>query len=100
MKPGRSWFSVPRPYSVHAPTLGRWKTRVFHRPSVGAWTLYGLGTENQDLPGFISLSPSLYHGGAQNFGSAFLPAVFQGVRVGDGHTPFRNAAFANLGPGE
>ena len=51
---------------------------VFARPSLGAWTLYGLGTENQNLPGFISLSPSLYHGGSQNYGSAFLPAIFQG----------------------
>src|SRR5262249_19574863 len=86
----------------HGPALLTMNTGdgVFNRPSLGAWTLYGLGTENQDLPGFISFSPSLYHGGAQNFGSAFLPAVFQGVRVGDGHTPFQNAAFANLAPGD
>jgi hypothetical protein len=86
----------------HGPALLTMNTGdgVFNRPSLGAWTLYGLGTENQDLPGFISFSPSLYHGGAQNFGSAFLPAVFQGVRVGDGHTPFKNAAFSNLVPGE
>jgi hypothetical protein len=73
---------------------------VFNRPSLGAWTLYGLGTENQDLPGFISLSPSLYHGGAQNYGSAFLPASFQGTRIGDGSTPFRDARIANLTPGD
>jgi hypothetical protein len=69
---------------------------VFARPSVGAWTLYGLGTENQNLPGFISLSPSVYHGGAQNYGSAFLPASFQGTRIGDGSTPFQQAALSNL----
>ena len=51
----------------------------FVRPSMGAWTLYGLGTENADLPGFCVL------GGARsaiNFGSAFLPAVYQGTKVG------------------
>jgi len=51
----------------------------FTRPSMGAWTLYGLGTENQNLPGFITLSPPT---GAQNYGAAFLPAVFQGTPIG------------------
>ncbi len=73
---------------------------VFNRPSLGAWTLYGLGTENQNLPGFITLSPSLYHGGVQNFGSAFLPACFQGTRIGDGGTPFQQAVVSNLNPGD
>ena len=53
-----------------------------------------------NLPGFISLSPSLYHGGAQNYGSAFLPASFQGSRIGDGSTPFQKAALSNLVPGD
>ena len=53
----------------------------FIRPSMGAWVLYGLGTENENLPGFITLSPPLQFG-AQNFGSAFLPAVYQGTRIG------------------
>lgn len=69
---------------------------VFHRPSMGAWIVYGLGSENQNLPGFVTLSPSNYHGGAQNYGSAFLPAAYQGARIGDGHTPFRQAEFSNL----
>src|SRR5262249_15202703 len=73
---------------------------VFNRPSMGAWTLYGLGTDNQDLPGFIVLSPSLYHGGAQNYGSSFLPAPYQGTRIGDGSTPFPEARLANLDPGD
>jgi hypothetical protein len=86
----------------HGPALLNINTGsgVFARPSMGAWTLYGLGTENQNLPGFISLSPSLYHGGAQNYGSAFLPASFQGTRIGDGSTPFQQAALSNLQPGE
>jgi len=50
----------------------------FVRPSMGAWTLYGLGTENQDLPGFITIKPEPQLGGAQNYGSAFLPAMYQG----------------------
>src|SRR5579871_2019433 len=85
----------------HGPALLNINTGsgVFARPSMGAWTLYGLGTENQNLPGFISLSPSLYHGGAQNYGSAFLPATYQGIRIGDGSTPFQQAALSNLAPG-
>ncbi len=51
----------------------------FVRPSMGAWSLYGLGTENTDLPGFIVLGNSR---GGINFGSAFLPAVYQGTKVG------------------
>jgi hypothetical protein len=86
----------------HGPALLNINTGsgVFSRPSMGAWTLYGLGTENQNLPGFISLSPSLYHGGSQNYGSAFLPATFQGTRIGDGGTPFQQAVLSNLQPGE
>jgi hypothetical protein len=86
----------------HGPALLALNTGsgTFNRPSLGAWTLYGLGTENQDLPGFITLSPSLYHGGAQNYGSAFLPASFQGTRIGDGSTPFNEARLANLEPGD
>lgn len=55
---------------------------TFIRPSIGSWLTYGLGTENQDLPGFITICPSLSHGGANNWGSAFLPAVYQGTRIG------------------
>jgi hypothetical protein len=54
----------------------------FVRPSLGAWTLYGLGTENENLPGFITLNPPLNNGGSQNYGSAFLPAIYQGTRIG------------------
>ena len=54
----------------------------FARPSVGAWCLYGLGTENQNLPGFISINAETRVGGAQNYGSAFLPAIYQGTPIG------------------
>lgn len=50
------------------------------RPSLGSWTLYGLGSESQDLPGFISINPPTATGGAQNYGSSFLPASFQGTK--------------------
>lgn len=53
----------------------------FIRPSMGAWMLYGLGSENENLPGFVTISPPIQFG-AQNYGSAFLPAVYQGTRIG------------------
>jgi len=52
------------------------------KPSLGAWTVYGLGSENQNLPGFISLrTGKLPAGGAANYGAAFLPGVYQGTSV-------------------
>jgi hypothetical protein len=65
----------------------------FKRPSMGAWTYYGLGTENENLPGFVTVGPPLQNGGPANYGSAFLPAVYQGTPVGG----FR--AFGGAGPG-
>ena len=53
----------------------------FVRPSLGSWVNYGLGTLNENLPGFLTLNPPNNQGGAQNYGSAFLPASFQGTRV-------------------
>ncbi|HKM55801.1 MAG TPA: DUF1501 domain-containing protein, partial [Isosphaeraceae bacterium] len=44
----------------------------FKRPSMGAWTFYGLGTENENLPGFVTMRPPLQNGGPANYGSAFL----------------------------
>ena len=55
----------------------------FIRPSIGAWSLYGLGSEAENLPGFINLSAPIANGGAQKYGSAFLPAVFQGTPIGN-----------------
>ena len=58
------------------------------RPSMGAWLLYGLGTENQDLPGYVTVNPPPNFGGAVNYGSAFLPAHYQGTRINDlGYLP-------------
>ncbi len=55
---------------------------TFVRPSVGSWITYGLGTENQNLPGFITICPTLTHGGVNNWSSSFLPAVYQGTPLG------------------
>jgi hypothetical protein len=52
------------------------------RPSMGSWILYGLGTENSSLPGFVSLQPSDANGGPRNYSNAFLPAVCQGTSIG------------------
>ena len=54
----------------------------FIRPSVGSWIYYGLGTENSDLPGFVTIAPSIGNGGPRNYGSAFLPARYQGTPIG------------------
>jgi hypothetical protein len=52
------------------------------RPSVGSWVLYGLGSDNQNMPGYVSLRPGGQPiGGSSNWGSSFLPGVFQGVSI-------------------
>jgi hypothetical protein len=56
----------------------------FPRPSLGAWVLYGLGAENANLPGFITISPPQNNGGPVNYGASFLPAMYQGTRIGRG----------------
>lgn len=54
----------------------------FVRPSLGAWTTYGLGTQNQSLPGFVAMAPGGYPLlGAQNWQSGFLPGIFQGTFI-------------------
>ena len=63
-------------------------TNTFTRPSWGSWVVYGLGTENQNLPGFITLKPTLFHGGSKNYSAGFLPAAYEGTAIG----------YAALGP--
>src|SRR5262245_7850327 len=62
------------------------------RPSLGAWVSYGLGTENQNLPAFTVLcdNNSQVIGGARNWGAGFMPALYQGVRLGPATEPFPN----------
>ncbi|MEO1527658.1 MAG: DUF1501 domain-containing protein [Planctomycetota bacterium] len=73
-------------------------TAQFVRPSLGAWTLYGLGTENESLPGFVSLSPPA--GSSRNYGSAFLPAIYGGAKVGRTGSRFAQLARLTSGSGE
>lgn len=52
------------------------------KPSMGSWVVYGLGSENQNMPGYISLRPGgMPPGGTQNWQSAFLPGVYQGTSI-------------------
>ncbi|MBI1312700.1 DUF1501 domain-containing protein [bacterium] len=60
---------------------------TFVRPSMGSWITYGLGTENSDLPGFITMCPTLTHGGVNAYSSAFLPADFAGTPLGNASIP-------------
>jgi len=64
--------------------------QAFSRPSIGSWLLHGLGTENQNLPGFVAISPNQPAQGAPLWGSSFLPAAFQGTFVQDLDNPIRN----------
>ena len=63
------------------------------RPSMGAWTTYGLGSECRDLPGYVVLNGGLIPpGGLDNFGSGFLPATFQGSVFKSGKMPVADVA--------
>ena len=55
----------------------------FVRPSLGSWVTYGLGSENENLPAFITICPTLAHGGVNNWGAAFLPSHCQGTPIGN-----------------
>ncbi|MEY2408308.1 MAG: hypothetical protein QOF48_978 [Verrucomicrobiota bacterium] len=68
----------------------------FVRPSMGAWINYGLGTENENLPGFVTIGPALGNGGARNWGNAFLPPVYQGTPIGAAGQPVKEQAIRNV----
>lgn len=72
-------------------------TSQFIRPSLGSWVLYGLGSGNDSLPGFISIGGGGV-GGAQNYGNAFLPASYQGMRLGSESREVDKSQVANLSP--
>src|SRR5205085_7717518 len=58
------------------------------RPSLGTWALYGLGTENQDLPGFVVMTDGgLPFGGPRNWGTGFMPSTYQGTQFLSGAHP-------------
>jgi len=64
--------------------------QAFSRPSMGSWLLYGLGSENQNLPGFVVISPAQPAQGAPLWSSSFLPAAYQGTLVSDLKNPIAN----------
>lgn len=68
----------------------------FIRPSMGSWVTYGLGSENENLPGFVSIAPSSGNGGPRNYGNAFLPAMYQGTALGKAGAPAQDATIRNL----
>jgi hypothetical protein len=63
---------------------------------MGSWVLQGLGTENENLPGFVTISPSLGNGGPRNYGNAFLPAIYQGTPLGRSGQPAKESSIKNL----
>jgi hypothetical protein len=64
---------------------------TFVRPSMGSWITYGLGTENQNMPGYITISPTRTHGASGNYSSAFLPAPYAGTPIGFSGIPSKEA---------
>ncbi len=74
------WTDIPA-HDVATVFMNTGSLRI-SKPSLGSWIIYGLGTENQNLPGFISLRKGgLPIGGAANYQAAFLPGVFQGSAI-------------------
>jgi len=71
----------PASYQLHTGDIRPGKA------SLGSWVTYGLGTENQDLPGYVALFDAGPLGGAANYASGFLPAAFQPTRLRDTGTP-------------
>lgn len=68
----------------------------FVRPSMGSWLVYGLGTENQNLPAYVTICPTLAHGGVNNWGAAFLPAHCQGTPIGNASLPSASAQVKHI----
>ena len=86
----------------HGGAVLEWHTGsdTFIRPAMGSWLTYGLGSENQNVPGFITICQALAEGGANNYGSAFLPAAYQGTPLGYGSVNAKDAAFPFIGDGK
>jgi hypothetical protein len=70
--------------------------QAFSRPSLGSWLLYGLGSENRNLPGFVVLSPAQPAQGAPLWSNSFLPASYQGTLVSDLQNPIANLGNARF----
>jgi hypothetical protein len=87
--------------SRHGGAVLEWHTGTdtFVRPSMGAWITYGLGSENQNFPGYVTICQDLSQGGANNFGAAFLPAAYQGTPLGYSGMKPQEARFPFIGNG-
>ncbi len=85
----------------HGGAVLEWHTGsdTFIRPAMGSWLTYGLGSENQNLPGYITMCQALAEGGSNNYGSAFLPAAHQGTPLGHGNVKAKDAVFPFIGDG-
>ncbi|MFO1482630.1 MAG: DUF1501 domain-containing protein [Verrucomicrobiaceae bacterium] len=68
----------------------------FVRPSMGSWTVYGLGSENESLPGFISINPLTALGGLRYYSSAFLPASTSATLLGNANQPGAKLQLDNI----
>ncbi len=62
------------------------------RPCLGAWTVYGLGSENQNLPSYVVMADGAMKWGPQGYGAGFLPAVYQGTLFRNGNSPVLDLA--------
>ncbi len=86
---------------AHAPAVRQLHTGATQlvRPSIGSWVAYGLGTENRNLPAFVTVAPNIRGdgGSVQLYGSSFLPAVYQGTALGNAATGARKATIGYLG---
>ena len=68
------------------------------RPSMGSWLLYGLGTENQNLPGFVVLCPGKPVVGPQLWSNSFLPGIYQGAHINNASSIRRRVIAAHQQP--
>ncbi len=85
---------------AHAPAVRQLHTGATQlvRPAIGSWVAYGLGTENRNLPAFVTIAPNIAGdgGSVQLYGNAFLPAVYQGTALGNSATGARGATIGYL----
>ncbi len=85
---------------AHAPAVRQLHTGATQlvRPSIGSWVAYGLGTENRNLPAFVTIAPNVTGdgGSVQLYGSGFLPAVYQGTALGSSATGAKQATIGYL----
>ena len=93
--------SVHADNSAHGGALRQLHTGndTLSRPSIGSWVTYGLGTENKNLPGFVTVCPTYGHGGVLNWSSSFLPAEHQGTPLGNSGVKCKDVAFPDLTAG-